>query len=59
MFAVPPEQPPNQPCAEARAILWGLKFVLNVGVREAHFFGDNPTALLHFLRCKASVGLFF
>ena len=23
--AVPPEQPPNQQCAEARALLWGSK----------------------------------
>ena len=54
--AVPLEQPPNQQCAEARAILWGLKFIFNVGIREAHLFGDNAAALVQFLRCKASVG---
>ena len=54
--AVPLEQPPNQQCVEARAVLWGLKFILNVGVHEAHFFGDNAAALVQFLRCKASVG---
>ena len=55
--ALPPLQPPNQQCAEARAVLWGLKFILNVGIREAHLFGDNAAALVQFLRCKASVGL--
>ena len=54
--AVPLEQPPNQQCAEARAYLSGLKFVLNVGVREAHLFGHNAVALVQFLWCKASVG---
>ena len=54
--AVPLEQPPNQQCAKARAVLWGLKFILNVGIREAHLFGDNAAALVQFLRCKASVG---
>ena len=54
--AVPAEQPPNQECAEARAVLWGLKFIPNVGIREAHVFGDNAAALVQFLRCKASVG---
>ena len=39
--AVPHEQPPNQQCAEAQAFLWGLKFILIVGIREAHLFGDN------------------
>ena len=53
---VPREQPPNQQCAEARAVLWGLKFILTVGIREAHLFGDNAAALVQFLRCKASVG---
>ena len=53
--AVPPEQPPNQQCAEAPAVLWGVKFILNVGVREAHLFGDNAAALVPFLQCKASV----
>ena len=53
---VPPEQPPNQQCGEARAVLWGLKFILNLGIREAHLFGDNAAALVQFLRCKASVG---
>ena len=38
------------------AVLWRLKFILNVGIREAHFSGDNAAALVHFLRCKASVG---
>ena len=52
--AVPPKQPPNLQCAEARAALWGLKF--NVGIREAHLFGDNAAALVQFLRCKVSVG---
>ena len=28
--AVPPEELPNQQCAEARALLWGLKFILSV-----------------------------
>ena len=51
-----PEQPPNQQCPEARAVLCGLKFIPNVGVREAHLFGDNAVALVHFLRCTASVG---
>ena len=54
--AVPNEQPPNQHCAEARDFLWGLKFILNVGIREAHLFGDNAAALVQFLRCKAGVG---
>ena len=54
--AVPPKQPPNQQCAGARAVLWGLNFILNVGIREAHLFGDNAAALVQFLRCKASVG---
>ena len=54
--AVPPEQPPNKQCAEAPAVLWGLKFILNVGVCEAHLFGDNAAALVQLLRCKASVG---
>ena len=54
--AVPPEQPPNQQCTEARAVLWGLKFILNVGIRAAHLFGDNAAALVQFLRCKATVG---
>ena len=53
---VPAEQPPNQQCAEAAALLWGLKLILNVGVREAHLFGDNAAALVQFLRCKAKVG---
>ena len=53
---MPPEQPPIQPCAEARAVLLGLKFIFNVGIREAHLFGDNAAALVQFLRCKASVG---
>ena len=55
-LAVPLEQPPNQQCAEAQALLWGLKFILNVGIREAHLFGDNAAALVQFLRCKAGVG---
>ena len=54
--SVPLEQPTNQQCAEASAVLWGLKFIFNVGVREAHLFGDNAAALVQFLRCKASVG---
>ena len=54
--AVPSEQPQNQQCAEARALLWGLNFILNVGIREAHLFGDNAAALVQFLRCKAGVG---
>ena len=54
--AVPLEQPPNQQCAEARALLWGLTFILNVGIREAHSFGDNAVALVQFRRCKASTG---
>ena len=54
--AVPLEHPPNQQCAEARAVLCGLKFILNVGIREAHLFQDNAAALLQLLRCKASVG---
>ena len=49
---VPAEQLPNQQCAEAAALLWGLKLILNVGVREAHLFGDNAAALVQFLRCK-------
>ena len=56
---VPAEQPPNQQCAEAAALLWGLKLILNVGVREAHLFGDNAAALVQFLRCKAKVGCKF
>ena len=55
--AVPPLQPLNKQCAEARAVLWGLKFILNVYIREAHLVGDNAAAPVHFLRCKASVGL--
>ena len=43
---VPSEQPPNQQCAEARALLWGLKFILNLGIRGAHLFGDNAAALM-------------
>ena len=54
--AVPREQPPNQQCAQAQAFLWSLKFILNVGIREAHLFGDNAAALVRFLRCKAGVG---
>ena len=50
--AVPPKQPPNQLCAEARAVLWGLKFIVTVGICEAHLFGDNAAALVQFLRCK-------
>ena len=53
---VPAERPPNQQCAEAAALLWGLKLILNVRVREAHLFGDNAAALVQFLRCKAKVG---
>ena len=34
----------------------GLKFIFNVGIREAHLFGDNATAPVQFLRCKAGVG---
>ena len=34
----------------------GLRFILNVGIREAHLFGDNAAALVQFSRCKASVG---
>ena len=40
----------------ARVVLWGLKFILNVGVRVAHLFCDNAAPLAPFLRCKASVG---
>ena len=54
--AVPREQPPNEQCAEARAFLWGVKFIFNVGIRKAHMFGDNAAALVKFLRCKAGVG---
>ena len=54
--AVPLEQPPNQQCAEACAVLWGLKFIFNVGIREAHLFGNNAAALVLLLRFKASVG---
>ena len=54
--AVPLEQPPNQQCAEVRALLWGLKFIVNVGVCEAHLFVDNAVALVQFLRSKTSVG---
>ena len=54
--AVPHEQPPNQQCMEARAFLWRLKFIFNVGIREAHLFGDNAATLVQFLRCKAGVG---
>ena len=57
--AVPLEQPPNHECAEARAILWGLKFILNVGVREAHLFGDNAGTLVQFLWWKASLGFVY
>ena len=46
----------NQQCAEARALLWGLQFILNVGYREAHLFGDNAAALIQYLRCKAGNG---
>ena len=53
---VPAGPPPNQQCAEAAALLWGLKLLLNVGVREAHLFGDNAAVLVQFLRCKAKVG---
>ena len=53
---MPSEQPPNQLCAEARALLWGLKFIFNVGIWEAHLFGDNAAALIQYLRCKAGVG---
>ena len=53
---MPSEQLPNQQCAEARALLWGLKLILNVGIREAHLFGDNAAALIQYLRCKAGVG---
>ena len=53
---VPAEQPPNEQCAEAAALLWGLKLNLNVGIREVHLFGDNAAALVQFLRCKANVG---
>ena len=42
---VPSEQPPNQQCTEAKAPLWGIQFVLNVGYKEAHLFGDNEQAL--------------
>ena len=54
--AVPPEQPRNQQRAEARAFLWGLKFILNVSIREAHLFGNNAAVLVQFLRCQAGVG---
>ena len=54
--AVTPEQPPNQQCAEARAVLWGSTFILNVGVREAHLLGGNAAALVQLLRCTTSVG---
>ena len=33
-----------------------MNFFLNVGIREAHLFGDNGAALVRFLRCKAGVG---
>ena len=33
-----------------------LKFIFNVGIHEAHLFGDNAAALVRFLRCKAGVG---
>ena len=37
--------------------LVGLKkFILNVGMREAHLFGDNAAVLVQFLRCQVSVG---
>ena len=55
-LTVPSEQPPNQQCAEAKALLWGLKFILILGVREAHLFGDNAAALVQYLGCKAGVG---
>ena len=45
-YTVPLEQPQNQQCAEARAVLWGLKIFLNVGIREAHLFGDNAAELV-------------
>ena len=35
-------------------VLWGFEFIFNVGIREAHLFGDNAAALVQFLRCKAS-----
>ena len=54
---VPAEQPPNQQCAEAAALLWGLKLILNVGVREAHLFGDNAAALVQFLGVKLRWGV--
>ena len=44
--AVPHEQPPNQQCAEARVFFSGMKFILNVGTREAHSFGDHAAALV-------------
>ena len=34
----------------------GREINLNVGIREAHLFGDNAAALVQFLRCKAGVG---
>ena len=39
-----------------KALLWGIKFILNVGSKEAHLFGDNAAALIQYLRCKAGVG---
>ena len=47
--AVPPEQPPNQHCAEVCAVMWVLKFLFSVGIRKAHLFGDNAAALVRFL----------
>ena len=35
--------------------MWGLKFIFNVGIREAHLFGDNAAALVMFLPHKACV----
>ena len=54
--AVPPEQPLNQQCAEARVLSWGLKFILNRRSCEVNWFGDSAAALVQFLRSKASVG---
>ena len=36
--------------------MWGLKFISNVGIREAHLFGDNAAALVQFLKCKTGIG---
>ena len=43
-------------CAEAKALLWGIKFILNVGFKEVQLFGENVAALIQYLRCKAWVG---